>query len=283
MAMETPTREEALTTKPLFSVTPVNERNQTELSVKIGRGFEQRHVGPGPREQRAMLETLGFTTIEELIERTVPENIRLRGNLQIADAMTEAEMREEFERIAKKNEPFTSFIGMGYHNCFTPGPILRDVLMNPGWHTQYSPYQAEISQGRLQSLLNFQTMVSDLTGLAVSNSSLLDEATAACEALSLMINGTKGKRTKVLVDSKCHPQTIACLQTRATNKNIDVVIMPKHQMGEAMDTKTCGVIVQYPDTEGNMDDITDLVDSVHNNGGLVNIVAQPELLHNIYY
>jgi glycine dehydrogenase len=273
MAMETPKREEALTTKPLFSVTPACVRNQDELSVKIGRGFEQRHVGPGPREQRAMLETLGFTTIDELIERTVPESIRLRDNLQIADAMTEAEMREEFERIAKKNEPFTSFIGMGYHNCHTPGPILRDVLMNPGWHTQYSPYQAEISQGRLQSLLNFQTMVSDLTGLPVANSSLLDEATAACESLSLMMNGTKGKRSKVLVDSKCHPQTIACLQTRAGNKNIDVLVINKSEMAEVMDKKTVGVIVQYPDTEGNMDDISELVDCVHDNGGLVSMAT----------
>ena len=160
----------------------------------INRSFEQRHIGPGLGEQREIMKTVGVGSMEELIENTVPNQIRLFDELRISDPISESEMRARFEEAAKMNDDAKSFIGLGYHNCHTPAPILRDVLMNPGWHTQYSPYQAEISQGRLESLLYFQTMTTDLTGLDVANSSLLDEATAGCEAVTLMINASKKNR-----------------------------------------------------------------------------------------
>ena len=163
------------------------------MSIGNYQGFQQRHIGPGQAEQRSMLDKLELDSIEHLISMTVPEQIRMKENLKVRPPISESELRMKFEEIAEMNQPVKSFLGMGYHNCFTPGVILRDVLMNPGWHTQYSPYQAEISQGRLQSLLNFQTMVSDMTGLDVANSSLLDESTAACESASLMLNAGKGK------------------------------------------------------------------------------------------
>ena len=170
------------------------------------------------------------------------------------------------------NSPVKSFIGLGYHNCHTPAPILRDVLMNPGWHTQYSPYQAEISQGRLQSLLNFQTMVTDLTGMDIANSSLLDEATAACEAVTLMINSTK-KRNRVILDEKLHPQTIACVKTRLQFHNAEVIVCSRHEMINYMNDRLVGVVTQYPDTEGTITNLDDLVIQTHANGGLVSVAS----------
>lgn len=243
----------------------------TKLTRAVNRGFEQRHIGPGLGEQRTMLNKLNLNTINDLISLTVPEQIRMQSPLRVDDAITEADMRARFEEIAKMNLPVKSFLGMGYHNCHTPAPILRDVLMNPGWHTQYSPYQAEISQGRLQSLLNFQTMVTDLTGLDVANSSLLDEATAACEAATLMLNAGRNKRTRLIVDEKCHPQTISCILTRGQFHNVETVICSKREMEGYLNKNTAGIIVQYPDTEGNIVNLADLTNKTHDVGGLVSV------------
>ena len=218
-----------------------------------------------------MLNQLGLESIEELISLTVPERIRMREELALDSAVSEAEMRARFEEMAQLNMQMKSLIGMGFHDCHTPAPILRDVLMNPGWHTQYSPYQAEISQGRLESLLNFQTMISDLTGLDVANSSLLDESTAACEAVALMINAARNKRKTVLIDSKCHPQTLACIKTRADFLDIQQIICSKDEMVRYLDKSVAGVVVQYPDTEGTIADLGDLTEQVHAVGGLVSV------------
>ena len=219
-----------------------------------------------------MLETLGYTTLEELIEETIPDVIRHKSKLLISDPISEANMRARFEEAGAMNGTAKSFIGLGYHNCNPPAPIIRDVLLNPGWHTQYSPYQAEISQGRLQSLLNFQTMVTDLTALEVANSSLLDEGTAACEAVSLMINATK-KRKVVFLDEKLHPQTIACIKTRAQFKDIELVITNREEMVKQVDKNTIGVVTQYPDTEGTLTNLSQLVDATHSAGGLVSVAS----------
>lgn len=241
----------------------------TKLTRAVNRGFEQRHIGPGIGEQRLMLNKLGLNTLDELIAMTIPEKIRMRNALMVDEPITEADIRDRFENLAKLNQPVKSFLGMGYHNCVTPAPILRDVLMNPGWHTQYSPYQAEISQGRLQSLLNFQTMVSDLTGLAVANSSLLDEATAACEAATLMINAGRNKKNRIIIDEKCHPQTLSCLLTRGQFHEFDLIICAKDDMEAYMNKKTAGIVVQYPDTEGNIVSMEELTRKTHEVGGLV--------------
>lgn len=218
-----------------------------------------------------MLTALGLDSIEELMSLTVPEKIRMRQELNLAPAITEAEMRSKFEEMAKLNNPMKSYIGMGYHDCHTPAPILRDVLMNPGWHTQYSPYQAEISQGRMESLLNFQTMVTDLTGLEIANSSLLDEGTAGCEAVALMLNAFRHKRKTILIDNKCHPQTIACIKTRGKFLDVDQIICSKDDMVNFLNTDVAGVVVQYPDTEGTLIDLSTLTEQVHAVGGLVSV------------
>src|SRR5260370_32891028 len=154
-------------------------------ALKHTGSFVDRHIGPDPEEVGVMLRTLGLSSLEELIESTVPQRIRMKRPLRTGEAKGEFEVLEELETIASKNQVFKSFIGMGYHDCVTPPVILRNVLENPCWYTQYTPYQAEISQGRLEALLNFQTMVMDLTGLEIANASLLDEGTAAAEAMHL--------------------------------------------------------------------------------------------------
>ena len=238
----------------------------------IDRSFAKRHIGPGIKEQRAMLEELGYVTVEDLIEETIPDVIRHKKPLYIGNPISEAEMQRRFEEAAAMNGTAKSFIGLGYHNCHSPAVIVRDVLLNPGWHTQYSPYQAEISQGRLQSLLNFQTMVADLTALDVANSSLLDEGTAACEAVSLMINATK-KRNVVYLDEKLHPQTIACVKTRAQFKEIELVVTSRAKMVDMVDKNTIGVVTQYPDTEGTLTNLDTLVEATHAQGGLVSVAS----------
>src|SRR5213083_185020 len=173
--------------------------------------FQDRHIGPSPEDQGAMLQALGYDSLDAFIDAVVPADIRLRGALRIPEAITEQEALERLRLLAAQNQVFRSYLGMGYHDCFTPTVILRNVLENPGWYTAYTPYQAEIAQGRLEALLNFQTMVSDLTGLAIANASLLDEGTAAAEAMHLTeaVAGRPGGGASVyLVDAACHPQTI---------------------------------------------------------------------------
>ncbi|HET7378407.1 MAG TPA: hypothetical protein VFJ24_00050, partial [Gaiellales bacterium] len=187
--------------------------------------FVPRHIGPSESEQQEMLKLLGYDSLDAFIDAVVPPDIRLRRPLALPPGRDEREVLQAVRRIASQNEPFRSYLGMGYHACFTPQVIQRNVLENPGWYTAYTPYQAEIAQGRLEALLNFQTMVSDLTGLAVANASLLDEATAAAEAMHLTEAVVAPSGPSVyLVDEQCHPQTIAVVRTRAEARGIEIVV-----------------------------------------------------------
>jgi glycine dehydrogenase len=187
--------------------------------------FVPRHVGPSESEIAQMLETVGYRTLDELIDATIPEGIRLRRPLAIHAGRTEHEALAALRAISRKNRVFRSYLGYGYNDTITPPVIQRNILENPGWYTAYTPYQAEIAQGRLEALLNFQTMVIDLTGLEIANASLLDEGTAAAEAMFLasQARGQAGKNT-FFVDERCHPQTIDVVQTRAHARGIETVV-----------------------------------------------------------
>src|SRR5688572_9456280 len=187
--------------------------------------FVHRHIGPNAAETAAMLKTCGFVSLDEMIDAAVPGRIRLPGPLQTPAARSEYGLLTELRSIAAKNRVFRSFIGMGYSDCITPGVIQRNVFENPGWYTQYTPYQAEISQGRLEALLNFQTMIIDLTGLEIANASLLDEGTAAAEALT-MCHGIKSADDShaFFVSETCHPQTLEVVRTRARALGIQVIV-----------------------------------------------------------
>ncbi|GAB1302317.1 Glycine dehydrogenase (decarboxylating), mitochondrial [Apodemus speciosus] len=204
--------------------------------------------------------------IEELIEKTVPASIRLKRPLKMEDPVCENEILETLRAIASKNQIWRSYIGMGYYNCSVPQTILRNLLENSGWVTQYTPYQPEVSQGRLESLLNYQTMVSDITGLDMANASLLDEATAAAEAMQLC-HRLHNKRKKFFVDPRCHPQTIAVVQTRAKYRGVLVELKLPHEM-DFSGKDVSGVLFQYPDTEGKVEDFTELVERAHQTGSL---------------
>ncbi|XP_021048584.1 glycine dehydrogenase (decarboxylating), mitochondrial [Mus pahari] len=227
--------------------------------------FARRHIGPGDKDRREMLQALGLASIDELIEKTVPASIRLKRPLKMEDPVCENEILETLHAIASKNQIWRSYIGMGYYNCSVPQTILRNLLENSGWVTQYTPYQPEVSQGRLESLLNYQTMVSDITGLDMANASLLDEATAAAEAMQLCHR--HNKRKKFFVDPRCHPQTISVVQTRAKYRGVLVELKLPHEM-DFSGKDVCGVLFQYPDTEGKVEDFTELVDRAHQTGSL---------------
>src|SRR5213593_3919691 len=235
--------------------------------------FQERHIGPSAEDQAAMLATLGYDSLDEFIDAVVPADIRLRGALRTPEAITEQEALERLRLLAAQNQVFRSYLGMGYHDCFTPTVILRNVLENPGWYTAYTPYQAEIAQGRLEALLNFQTMVSDLTGLEIANASLLDEGTAAAEAMHLTEAVTKheGKLT-YLVDVNCHPQTIAVVRTRAAARGVDVVVADpaalNFQQGNVI-----GALLQYPATDGAIRDYRALCETAHTAGALVTVAT----------
>src|SRR6188768_1102020 len=181
----------------------------------IPDGFAQRHIGPSPNDVQEMLAAIGAPSLEELIDETLPDSIRQSKPLEMGAALSETEVLAHLRELASRNKVMTSLIGMGYHGTILPGVIQRNVLENPAWYTAYTPYQPEISQGRLEALLNFQTMICDLTGLDVANASLLDEATAVAEAMALARRASKSASMKVFVDRNLHPQTIAVLKTRA--------------------------------------------------------------------
>src|SRR5690242_12844952 len=202
-----------------------------------------------------MLRELGYDSLDALIDAVVPDDIRLKKPLGLPAAKSEHEALATLRALAAKNQVFRSYIGMGYADCITPPVVLRNVLENPGWYTAYTPYQAEIAQGRLEALLNFQTVVADLTGLEVANASLLDEATAAAEAMQLVHAAREGRNTFLVADH-CHPQTIDVVKTRGAARGI----MVKVQKASAftLDASVCGVLVQYPDTFGALSDLRTL-------------------------
>ncbi len=222
-----------------------------------------------------MLKELGFSSLEELVDRTVPEAIRVRGPLELEAPISESEVLEELREFASSNEAYRSYIGTGYSDCITPPVIQRNILENPGWYTQYTPYQAEISQGRLEALLNFQTMVTDLTAMEVSNASLLDEATAAAEAMGLAF-AAKGspERNRLLVAETCHPQTIDVIRTRAEPLGIQVETGDPLQF--SLTEEVFAALVQFPDTTGQIEDWADLAERTHQAGGL--LIAAADLL-----
>jgi glycine dehydrogenase len=232
--------------------------------------FARRHIGPSNEEVRAMLGQLGFEDLDTLINGTVPKNIRLDRQLNLPKAKSETEALAELRAIAKKNKITRSFIGTGYYDCITPPVIQRNILENPGWYTAYTPYQAEIAQGRLEALLNFQQMIIDLTALDIANASLLDEATAAAEAMALCHAAIPNRKTFFVADN-CHPQTIAVVQTRAKPLGIEIKVDDYSRF--KFDHTTFGALVQYPATDGAIADYADFVGQAHNAGALVVVAA----------
>ena len=234
--------------------------------------FVHRHLGPTDADIQEMLATLGLQSLDALIDGTVPAEIRLRRRLALGGPLGEQEVLAELRTLAGRNQVFRSFIGMGYYDCVIPPVIQRNVLENPGWYTQYTPYQAEIAQGRLEALLNFQTMVADLTGLPLANASLLDEATAAAEAMSMcraITHRESGEgKEGFFVLQDCHPQTIAVLQTRAQPLGINLHIGPRDAIDFARQ-RLFGVILQDPATDGAIRDYRELVTQAHEAGALV--------------
>lgn len=242
--------------------------------------FARRHMGLADADRQTMLDTIGVGSIDALIEQTVPKDIRLNGELELVGLSAEQPLGEAaglalLQQYADLNQPMTSMIGMGYHGTITPPVILRNVLENPLWYTPYTPYQAEIAQGRLEALLNFQTMVSDLVGLPLAGASLLDEATAAAEAMAMCFNVARQKKTKFFVAEDCHPQTIAVVQTRASGLGIDIEVGPAHDV-DLSGEDFCGLLLQYPATDGRIQDYAALTAQAHEHGALV--VAATDLL-----
>jgi glycine dehydrogenase len=230
--------------------------------------FLARHIGPRKADVDAMLASLGYESLDAFTDAVVPEDIRLRRPLDLPPGRSEREVLQALRGIAAQNRVFRSYIGMGYHRCFTPQVIQRNILENPGWYTAYTPYQAEISQGRLEALLNYQTMVADLTGLEVANASLLDEATAAAEAMHLTLAAGKDVESPVyLVDEGCHPQTIAVLRTRAETRGVAIEVGDPTAF--AFRPGVIGALVQYPATDGCIHDFRELCREAHAAGALV--------------
>src|SRR5438132_4597565 len=240
-----------------------------EPSIDID-SFARRHIGPNEEEVRAMLRDVGFDSLGALIDTTVPKDIRLERQLNLPAAKSETEALAELRVIAQKNKIARSFIGAGYSDCITPPVIQRNILENPGWYTAYTPYQAELAQGRLEALLNFQTMVTDLTALDIANASLLDEATAAAEAMALCHAVVAGRKTFFVADN-CHPQTIEVVRTRAKPLGIEVKIDNFSRF--KFDSPVFGALVQYPATDGAIYDYTGFVRRAHDAGALVVVAA----------
>ena len=208
--------------------------------------------------------------MEALIEKTIPSTIRIKKSLQIGGGIAEKELLDRLRAIASKNKVYKSYIGLGYYNTIVPPVVLRNILENPQWYTQYTPYQPEIAQGRLESLLNYQTMVTDLTGMDIANASLLDEGTAAAEAMIMCYSAAKKGRNTFFVDKDVHPQTIACIKTRAEGFDIQVIVGDLvHYDFEANPNQLCGVLIQYPTTDGRIIDYKPYVDRAHAAGAQV--------------
>ena len=232
--------------------------------------FARRHIGPNEEEVRVMLREVGFEDLDSLVEAAVPRNIRLDRDLNLPEAKSEMEALAELRAISRKNKVARSFIGCGYSDCITPPVIQRNILENPGWYTAYTPYQAELAQGRLEALLNFQTMITDLTGLEIANASLLDEATAAAEAMALCHAVARNRKTFFVADD-CHPQTIAVVQTRAKPLGIEIRIGDYSRC--KFDKTVFGALVQYPASDGAIYDYTDFIKQAHDAGALVVVAA----------
>ena len=250
------------------------ENNNFEPTEYLPYDFaNRRHIGPSPQEMEKMLKLLGLTNIDQLIDQTIPPAIRQKKSLDWDKPMSEREMLFHLRATALLNKKVMSLIGQGYHGTITPPAIQRNILENPAWYTSYTPYQPEISQGRLEALLNFQTMVSDLTGLEIANASLLDEATACAEAMTMAKRIAKNKSITFFVDHECHPQNIEVLKTRAEPLGLNIIV---GDPDKDIDCEDCfGAIFQYPGTFGALRDFTSLVAKLHEKGALAIISADP--------
>src|SRR5213592_159858 len=236
--------------------------------------FATRHIGPSPDETRGMLATLGYDSLDAFIDALVPEDIRLGRPLALPPGRTEREVLQALRGLAAQNQLYRSYIGMGYHHSFTPQVIQRNIVENPGWYTAYTPYQPEIAQGRLEALLNFQTMVADLTALPITNASLLDEATAAAEAMHLteaVVAVPAGSTPLFLIAEGCHPQTIAVVRTRAEARGVQTVVADPHEFD--FRPGVIGALLQYPTTEGKIEDYRAFCDKAHAAGALVTVAT----------
>ncbi len=248
------------------------------INLHLNPAFADRHHGADTAETESMLQKVGVASIEELIQKTIPASIRLKNPLNLPEAQSEAEFLKSFKALASKNIITKSYIGTGYHECVTPGVILRNILENPGWYTAYTPYQAEIAQGRMEALINFQTMVCDLTGMEIANASLLDESTAAAEAMSMFWGVRKGAKKKAnvfFVSELCHPQTIELLQTRAEPLGIELII-GSHLDFDITQSDLFGMCLQYPASDGEVYDYTHLISAANEHD--VKVVVAADLL-----
>jgi glycine dehydrogenase len=241
----------------------------SETPAELSR-FVARHIGPNDEEVSAMLAAVGFESLDDFIDATVPKDIRLTNPLDLPAGKSEQEALAELRKLSEQNKVVRNFIGAGYSDCVVPPVIQRTILENPGWYTAYTPYQAEIAQGRLEALLNFQTMITDLTALDIANASLLDEATAAAEAMTLC-HAVVGGRNTFFVSEMCHPQTIEVVQTRARPLGIQVTVA-NHETFSFTD-KVFGVLLQYPTTEGAVSDYEPFIKSAHAAGALAIVAA----------
>ncbi len=241
-----------------------------------GDFFPARHIGPTPEEMRHMLSRIGAKSLSELVRETIPPDLLSEAEMAVPGAMTESAYLDHLKGIARENTIFRSYIGLGYYDCVTPAVILRNIFENPSWYTQYTPYQAEISQGRLEALLNFQTVVSELTGMELANASLLDEATAAAEAMAMFhrLAGTRREKAdsdSFFVSRRCFPQTIDLLKTRA--KPLGIKIVERDEDEISLDGSFFGALLQYPDTFGEVRDYTEFIKNAHSHGVMVTVAA----------
>ncbi|WP_435150368.1 aminomethyl-transferring glycine dehydrogenase [Candidatus Pelagibacter bacterium nBUS_44] len=234
------------------------------------KDFIQRHIGPSVDEQNIMLKELGYKNLDELIKNTVPENILLKDDLDIGDPNSEYKALRKLKNISKKNKVYSSFIGMGYYGTYTPYVILRNILENPGWYTSYTPYQPEVAQGRLEMLMNFQQMIIDFTGMDIANASLLDEGTAAAEAMGLSYRISKTDSNKVFVSKNCHPQTIEVIKTRAEPLGVEIIVGDEDT--DIKDEIICGII-SYPGTLGDIKDPSEAISKIHKKNGKAVLVC----------
>src|ERR1700726_2116263 len=240
-------------------------------AIEPATTFARRHIGPSPRDVAAMLETVGAKSLNQLMAETLPSSIRQQAPLDLGAALSETEALSHMRELASQNQVFTSLIGQGYSGTILPAVIQRNILENPAWYTAYTPYQPEISQGRLEALFNFQTMICDLTGLDVANASLLDEATAAAEAMALAERMASVKAKAFFVDSEVHPQTLAVLRTRAEPLGWDLIVGdPATVLDNA---EVLGALLQYPGTTGAVRDLRPAIAVLRANGALAIVAA----------
>src|SRR6266481_1380969 len=244
---------------------------QRKSTDEPAASFVRRHIGPSPRDVAAMLEVVGAKSLEALMAETLPKAIRQKAPLDLGRALSETEALAHMGDLASQNQVFTSLIGQGYSGTFLPAVIQRNILENPAWYTAYTPYQPEISQGRLEALFNFQTMICDLTGLAVANASLLDEATAAAEAMALAERASQVKTKSFFVDREVHPQTLAVLRTRAEPLGLNLII--GDPLTDLASAEVFGGLLQYPGTSGTVRDLRPVIAALRGKGALAILAA----------